>query len=90
MGHATNEHLAQLDLRENPSTLSDSITPIPCLAQGFKCPVKRAQSLCHTAMTLRFGHTREKFMARQTKQGQVLEGQKLCMLYELGTCHPQP
>jgi hypothetical protein len=42
MGRATNEHLAQLDLGENPSTLSDSITAIPRFDHGFECLVRRA------------------------------------------------
>jgi hypothetical protein len=42
IGHATIEHLAQLHLRENPSTLSDSVIPIPQLGQGFECLVTRA------------------------------------------------
>jgi hypothetical protein len=47
MGRATNEHLAQLDLRENLNTPSGLVLPIPCLGhpihclgQGFKCLVR--------------------------------------------------
>jgi hypothetical protein len=35
IGHMTNEHLACLDLNENPSSLKDSITPVPRVGQGF-------------------------------------------------------
>jgi hypothetical protein len=64
MGHTTNEHLAQLELRENPSTLSDSKTPIPQLDQGFECLVRQAQDLCHTTKTLRPSYTQEKSLAQ--------------------------
>jgi hypothetical protein len=62
MGRVMNEHVAWLDLGENPNTPSGLVTPIPHLGQGFKCPVRRAQALRHTAVTLRPGHTQEKLL----------------------------
>jgi hypothetical protein len=90
MGCATNEHIAQLDLRENPSTPSGLVTLIPRLGQGFECPVRRAQALRYIAVTLRPSHNREKLLSQHTEQGQVLDGQRLCMLYELRPRYPQP
>jgi hypothetical protein len=90
MGRATNEHIAQLDLRENPSTPSGLVTLIPRLGQGFECPVRRAQALRYIAVTLRPSHNREKLLSQHTEQGQVLDGQRLCMLYELRPRYPQP
>jgi hypothetical protein len=49
MGRTTNKHLARLDLRENLSTLSGLVTPIPHLGQGFECLVRRAQALRESA-----------------------------------------
>jgi hypothetical protein len=40
MGRKANNHLAQLDLRENPNTSSGSVPPIPHLGQGFEYPVR--------------------------------------------------
>jgi hypothetical protein len=61
-GRVMNEHLAWLHLGENPRTLSGLVTPIPHLGQGFECPVRRAQALHHTTVTLRPGHTQEKLL----------------------------
>jgi hypothetical protein len=90
MGRVTNEHLARLDLRENLSTPSDSITPIPRLGQGLWMSSQSSlRSTPHSCDTKTWPHS-EKTLAQQNDQGQVLEGQRLRMLYELGAWHPQP
>jgi hypothetical protein len=90
MGRTTNEHLAWLDLRENSNTPSGSVLPYLVWDKDFDRHVRWVLTLCHTAMTLKPGYTREKLLARHTKQGQVLPGQRLRMLYVLGTHSPKP
>jgi hypothetical protein len=49
MDCTTNKHLAWLDLRENLSTPSGLVTPIPHLGQGFECRIRRAHALRESA-----------------------------------------
>jgi hypothetical protein len=50
----------------------------------FECLVRRDQTLCHAATTLRIDHIWEKTLAQQTEQGPDLSHQRPQMLYELG------
>jgi hypothetical protein len=59
MGHATNEHLAWLDLRKKSNNPSGSVPPYLVWAKVFDCPVRRVLTLHHTATTLKPSQTRE-------------------------------
>jgi hypothetical protein len=67
MGCAINEHLVRLDLRENPNTPSGSVPRHLVWANVFNYHVRRVLTLRYIAMTIKPGHTWEKFLVQHTE-----------------------
>jgi hypothetical protein len=82
MCHATDGHLARLNLRE---TRVSKRTQYPCNSGGSRSlNVWSGSALCHTTMELITDHTWKKILAQQTEQGPDPGRRRLRMFYELG------